>query len=185
MPGSGSGSGGSPSPAGKTWNSLALTKWARPRVGPVMLPAGKPPEDVPAGLTGSGPPLGPCGSSTGRPRSRWCPATGHRRNGSGQPPRAGRRGRRRPCCSTPDAVLQVANGILDLGVAAVVSLQFEHLPVPVGDEAVIAVGGEEGHLGTGRGPHPPDDEPYRCDAGLSPEGSTLYRWIRAKSERSL
>ena len=26
-------------------------------------------------------------------------------------------------------------------------LQFEHLPVPVGDEAVIAVGGEEGQLG--------------------------------------
>ena len=51
----------------------------------------------------------------------------------------------------PDAVLQVSDGILDLGVAAVVSLQFEQLPVPVGDEAVIAVGGEEGQLGTGRG----------------------------------
>ena len=35
-----------------------------------------------------------------------------------------------------------SDGILDLGVAAMVSLQFEHLPVPVGDEAVIAVGGE-------------------------------------------
>ena len=32
----------------------------------------------------------------------------------------------------------------------VVGLQFEHLPFPVGDEAVIAVGGEEGQLGTGR-----------------------------------
>ena len=42
----------------------------------------------------------------------------------------------------PDAVLEVAYRILDLGVAAMVSLQFEHLPVPVGDEAVIAVGGE-------------------------------------------
>ena len=30
---------------------------------------------------------------------------------------------------------------LDLGVAAVVGLQFQGLPVPVGDEAVIAVGG--------------------------------------------
>ena len=37
-----------------------------------------------------------------------------------------------------------------LGVAAMVSLQFEQLPVPVGDEAVIAVFGEEGQLGTGR-----------------------------------
>ena len=70
----------------------------------------------------------------------------------------------------PDAVLEVAYRILDLGVAAVVSLQFEHLPVPVGDEAVIAVGGEEGQLRTGRRLHPPDDEPYRCGAGLSPEG---------------
>ena len=50
---------------------------------------------------------------------------------------------------------------LDLGVAAVVSLQFQGLPVPVGDEAVIAVGGEESQLGTGRGLHPPDDEPHR------------------------
>ena len=58
----------------------------------------------------------------------------------------------------PDAVLEVSDGILDLGVAAMISLQFEHLPVPVGDEAVIAVGGEEGQLGTGRGLHPPDDE---------------------------
>ena len=31
----------------------------------------------------------------------------------------------------PDAVLEVAYGILDLGVAAMVSLQFEQLPVPV------------------------------------------------------
>ena len=60
-----------------------------------------------------------------------------------------------------DAVLEVAYRILDLGVAAMVGLQFEHLPVPVGDEAVIAVFGEEGQLGTGRGLHPPDDEPYR------------------------
>ena len=48
----------------------------------------------------------------------------------------------------PDAVLEVSDGILDLGVAAMVSLQFEQLPVPVGDEAVIAVDGEEGQLGT-------------------------------------
>ena len=45
------------------------------------------------------------------------------------------------------AVLQVSDGILDLGVATMVSLQFQGLPVPVGDEAVIAVGGEEGPAG--------------------------------------
>ena len=70
----------------------------------------------------------------------------------------------------PDAVLEVAYRILDLGVAAMISLQFEQLPVPVGDEAVIAVGGEEGQLGTGRGLHSPDNEPYRRGIGLTPEG---------------
>ena len=47
----------------------------------------------------------------------------------------------------PDAVLEVAYRILDLGVAAMISLQFEGLPVPVGDEAVIAVSGEGGRAG--------------------------------------
>ena len=71
----------------------------------------------------------------------------------------------------PDAVLEVAYGILDLGVAAMVSIQFEQLPVPVGDEAVIAVFGEEGQLGTGRRLHPPDDEPYRRGVRLGLEGA--------------
>ena len=70
----------------------------------------------------------------------------------------------------PDAVLQVSDGILDLGVAAVVGFQLQGFPLPVGDEAMIAVGGEEGQLGTGRGLHPRDDEPYRRGVGLSPEG---------------
>ena len=69
-----------------------------------------------------------------------------------------------------DTVLQVAYGVLDLGVAAVVSLQFQGLPVPVGDEAVVAVAGEEGQLGTGRGLHPPDDEPHRGGVGFTLEG---------------
>ena len=70
----------------------------------------------------------------------------------------------------PNAVLQVPDGILDLGVAAVVGLQFEHLPVPAGDEAVIAAGGEESQLGTGRGLHTPDDEPHRRGVRLTLEG---------------
>ena len=70
----------------------------------------------------------------------------------------------------PDAVLEVANGILDLGVAPMVGLQCQGLPVPVRDKAVIAVGGEEGQLGTGRGFHPPDDEPHRRGVGPTLEG---------------
>ena len=46
-----------------------------------------------------------------------------------------------------DAVLEVSDGILYLGVAAMVGLQLQGFPVPVGDEAVIAVAGEEGQLG--------------------------------------
>ena len=70
----------------------------------------------------------------------------------------------------PHAVLQVSNGVLDLGMAAVVGLQLQGFPVPVGDEAVIAVFAEEGQLGTGRGLHPPDDEPYRRGVRLGLEG---------------
>ena len=81
----------------------------------------------------------------------------------------------------PDAVLEVAYGILDLGVAAMVSLQFEQLPVPVGDEAVIAVFGEEGQLGTGRGLHTPDDEPHRRGVRFTLEGSG--RWSRPHRRR--
>ena len=49
-------------------------------------------------------------------------------------------------------------------------LQLQGIPGPVGDEAVIAVAGEEGQLGTGRGLHPPHDEPHRGGAGLTLEG---------------
>ena len=51
----------------------------------------------------------------------------------------------------PDAVLEVAYRVLDLGVAAMVSLQFQGFSVPVGDEAVIAVGGEESRWEPGVG----------------------------------
>ena len=69
-----------------------------------------------------------------------------------------------------DTVLEVAYRILDLGVTAMIGLQFQQLPIAVGDEAVIAVGGEEGQLGTGRGLHPPDDEPHRRGVGFTLEG---------------
>ena len=47
---------------------------------------------------------------------------------------------KRPDVVQPDAVLE----LLDLGVAAMIGLQFQGLPIAVGDEAVIAVSGEEG-----------------------------------------
>ena len=71
----------------------------------------------------------------------------------------------------PHAVLEVSDGVLDLGVAPMVGLEIQGFPLPVGDEAVIAVGGEEGQLGTGRGLHAPDDEPHRRGVGLALEGS--------------
>ena len=76
------------------------------------------------------------------------------------------------------AVLEVANGILDLGVAAMVGLQCQGCPVPFGDAGVMAVSGEEGQLGTGRGLHPPDDEPHRRGVGLTLErgAGRGYRW---------
>ena len=54
------------------------------------------------------------------------------------------------------------------------SLQFQGL-VPVGDEAVIAVGGEESQLGTGRRLHPPDDEPHRRGVGLTLDRAASWR----------
>ena len=51
----------------------------------------------------------------------------------------------------PHAVLQVSNGVLDLGVAAVIGLQLQGFPVPVGDEAVSCSRAKRASLGTGRG----------------------------------
>ena len=54
----------------------------------------------------------------------------------------------------PHAVLQVADGVLDLGVVAMVGLQIQGVTLAVGDAAVIAVGGEPGPLGATLCPHP-------------------------------
>ena len=50
-----------------------------------------------------------------------------------------------------------------------IGLQFQRLPIAVGDEGVIAVSGEEGELGTGRRLHPPDNEPHRRGVRLGLE----------------
>ena len=69
-----------------------------------------------------------------------------------------------------DAVLEVADSILDLGVAAMVCLEIQGVVIPVSDEGVIAVGGEQGQLRAGRGLNPPDDKPHRHGVGLTLEG---------------
>ena len=60
-----------------------------------------------------------------------------------------------------DAVLEVADGVLDLGVAAVVGLQLQGAAVAVGDERVLVVVAKQGELRAGGGPHPADDQ--ACD----------------------
>ena len=67
------------------------------------------------------------------------------------------------------AVLEVADGVLDLSVAAMVGLEIQGCPVPVGDESVIAVVGEQRQLGAGRGLHPADDEPHWRGVGFGVE----------------
>ena len=70
----------------------------------------------------------------------------------------------------PHAVFQVADGVLDLGVAAMVGLQIQGVPVSVGDESVIAVTGKQRQLGAGRGLYPADDETHRHGVGIILEG---------------
>ena len=70
----------------------------------------------------------------------------------------------------PHAVLQVADGVLDLGVAAMVGLQFQGIAVPVGDATVVAVFGKQRQLGAGRGLDPAYDEPHRHGVRLTLEG---------------
>ena len=46
----------------------------------------------------------------------------------------------------PDAVLEVTDRVLDLGVATMVGLEFERLTSAVGDERVVAIAREEREL---------------------------------------
>ena len=83
----------------------------------------------------------------------------------------------------PDTVLEVAYSVLNLGVATMFGLQFQGLSVPVGDEAVIAVSGEEGELGTGRRLHTPDNEPHRRGVRLGLErGVELVSEVQASHD---
>ena len=77
----------------------------------------------------------------------------------------------------PHAVLEVSDGILDLGVAAMVGLQFQGLSIPIGDESVIAVVGEEGQLGTGRGLHPPADGDAETMSRTGAASGSLWKGV--------
>ena len=70
---------------------------------------------------------------------------------------------------SPTPYLRSRMAFSTLGVAAMIGLQFQRLPIAVGDEGVIAVSGEEGELGTGRRLHPPDNEPHRRGVRLGLE----------------
>ena len=60
-----------------------------------------------------------------------------------------------------NAVLQIADGVLDLGVAAMVGLEHEGLAVAVGDEGMEVVERQERELAARRRLDPADDEPDR------------------------
>ena len=81
----------------------------------------------------------------------------------------------------PDAVLEVADGVLDLGVAAMVGLEVQGVSVPVGDESVIAVVGEQRQLGAGRGLDPADDEPHRLRRRAC--SRRVHTWSRPRRRR--
>ena len=76
-----------------------------------------------------------------------------------------------------DAVLQVSDGILDLGVAAVVGLEIQGVALPVGDAAVIAAAGHEGQLGTGRGLHPPADGDAETMSRTGAASGSLWKGV--------
>ncbi len=58
-----------------------------------------------------------------------------------------------------DAVFEVADGVFDLGVVAMVGFEFGGVAVAVGDEGVEVVDGEQGELAAGFGTDAADDEP--------------------------
>ena len=92
----------------------------------------------------------------------------------------------------PHAVLEVSDGVLDLGVAAMVGFQFQGVAIPISDAGVIAVGGEQGQLRAGRGLHPPDASHARRGAspGIFPrvgpgKTSSAAPWLDCAPCRSL
>ena len=60
--------------------------------------------------------------------------------------------------------VEVADGVLDLGVAAVIGFELDGAALAVGDKGVVVVSGQQRQLGTGGGLDPPHDE---TDLGMA------------------
>ena len=58
----------------------------------------------------------------------------------------------------PDTVFEVADGVFDDGVAAVVGFECDGVAVAVGDQGVVGVVDEQGELGSGGGTDASHDE---------------------------
>ena len=67
-------------------------------------------------------------------------------------------------------VLEVSYGVLHLGVATMVRLQFQGVSLSVGDEGVVAVVGDKGQLGAWGGFHPTHDQPHGHGVGFARKG---------------
>ena len=85
------------------------------------------------------------------------------------------------------AVLEVADGVLDLGMAAVVRLEFQGVAVSIGDEAVIAVVDQAGPTGSwawaapfGRCGAPAR---RRAHSGSRAHSGMGHTWIRPRRRR--
>ena len=68
------------------------------------------------------------------------------------------------------SVLEVTDGVLHLGVAVMVGVEIQGVARSIGDEAVVAVGVEEGQLRAGRGIYPAHDEAHRRGVGFTANG---------------
>ena len=67
-------------------------------------------------------------------------------------------------------VLEITDGVLHLGVATMVRLQFQGVSLFVGDEGVVGVVGDKRQLGAWGGFHPTHDETYRHGVGIARKG---------------
>ena len=69
----------------------------------------------------------------------------------------------------PYPVLEVPYGVLAVGVGAMPGVEADGAALDVGDEGVVGVGGEQGQLRAGGGPHPAHYQPAIDPFGAGPE----------------
>ena len=126
-------------PSGREWNGLQPGQGAtelgfpRPAPGEMQSEAARRAGD-PSHQSEDPPPEGLGGHDLLTQADAGCPAGQVMRHHlDRQPGAVGGEAPRRHVVQ-PDAVLEVAYGVLDLGVAAMIGLQFQRLPIAVGDE---------------------------------------------------